>query len=317
MGGRERWSATQTQSLHDQMCAGYRVFDLRFRKKSGSWRIHHGGSYYSDVAAVGNQFQAFCNEGQGSEVIILRLKVEKNVRNADDWVDCIDQLRTAIDAGAKNCVVHSAGQQLFTDRTSTQLRNLFPAGKPAGSPVIIMPYVPGNYNAVSTRLFTAGGAAPDPEPYVFNYAMNQFGKSAETLKVTKVLRTTGKGQEKKRHDWALKKAGPPAQPHLTFGFWMTMTGKLGYLNVVKNTKKLFDGAGNGNHGKYKNWICKLDAQYRPRPGGMSGWTIWTDFAGDARMASVAAGGVAINAGPLVCPANTPNPPWSNPALLNP
>jgi len=246
-----RWAVTQSQRVHDQLCSGYRVFDIRFRKngKKG-WFIHHGkpGSRYwfQSLEDIGQEFQSFCNEGTGTELTVIRLKIEGSCDTACHN-EVITALKTKIDGGAKQCIVSKAGQSFSGESIASLKRD----GGATGSPVVIMPYLKGSARAVFT------GPA---EPIVFDYDVNQKGKATETLKVKVLLKKTNPsisgnpGQEYVRHKWAVAVAG--GQPDLTFGFWFTMTGGIGSLDVRANSAKLFDD------GKYKGWFYELAEKYQ-------------------------------------------------------
>ena len=302
------WAVTQTQSLHKQLCAGYRVFDIRFKMFQDNWRIHHGGFYFDDLATVAAHFGAFCREGKGTEAIIIRLKVEGKAVDWRVWEECIERLQNAIDnhgRGRKGssgtlstqesaaCVV-SKDSQTFTGDTIEQLKASIPndeqthnGARHAGSPIVIMPYVKDKKDRATIM---AALRTSSVGPYVFDYFLNQFGKYSNTLHVKEVL----KGQKKQLQEYTSKLK---EEPNLTFGYWMTLTfdkNKLWRgikLNVEKNTRKLFDSESD-NTGKHKRWLCNLGEEYGA--SGMQGWTIWTDFAGDPRMKYVATDGVDIN-----------------------
>ena len=156
-------------------------------------------------------------------------------------------MKTKIDGGAKQCIVSKAGQSFSGESIASLKRD----GGATGSPVVIMPYLKGSARAVFT------GPA---EPIVFDYDVNQKGKATETLKVKVLLKKTNPsisgnpGQEYVRHKWAVAVAG--GQPDLTFGFWFTMTGGIGSLDVRANSAKLFDD------GKYKGWFYELAEKYQ-------------------------------------------------------
>jgi hypothetical protein len=220
----QSWPVTQEKSLVEQMRAGYRVFDIRFKrhKFSKTWRIHHGGFYFQSLAEVGKEFSDFCTHHTG-ELVIIRLKVEsralRTAEQARQHIQCIKDLIKVIDAGPKKCVVvrpNDAGA--FMDKTILELKATLGPQDQAGSPVVIMPYVkPKLYKKLFTKVApTKKHPGPDPDAYVksriFNYDKNQEGKFSESLEIKKVLA----GQIKRFLTW--NKHEKP-----TFGWWMTTT----------------------------------------------------------------------------------------------
>jgi len=291
------WAVTQRKTLADQMCAGYRVFDLRFRVKEivkhkkadgtieerKDWEIHHGKpmahSYFQTLEQVGGHISSFCNM-YDTELIVLRIKVEDS-KKIEDHVSVYSRLADAINQGPKKCIVQKPGPFFSGDSIAT-LKSSIPSSDPTatGSPVVIMPHVKDKLKAVLNE--------PAVANLVFDYDANQQGKAAKSYQMKKVLSSTKPGQDYQHQNWLKAKQ---TNPNLSFGFWMTMTGGVDTggirLNVRDNSKKLFDCVGwkdGSPECKYNGWIYHLISHYAGDAGnGLEGWTIWTDWAGDEEM----------------------------------
>lgn len=165
------WAVTQTKSISQQLCDGYRVFDLRLKdfnptdipsyntqeyrpdaEIGDNWRIHHGGFYFQTLREVALEIRGFCTQ-LDTELIVLRTKIEgtKDKKTIVNVIKTLHDLINGKSPSSIKCVVKrsvytTGAQNSDYEFTATSIRALktessYGDGVVMGSPVVIMPYI--------------------------------------------------------------------------------------------------------------------------------------------------------------------------------
>ena len=261
------WAVTQTANLEEQMCRGVRVFDVRFVKKGaghGNWRIFHGSYLFEEMTSFARHVHLYCNNpNHRHETIILRIKVEDGGDTSKPAVltnrmNFIKAFATQID---DECIVKrsiaNAAQNSFGHYTIADIKKKLDVAANKAN-VFLMPYG-GHFEGLTSDVEYARRVWP--------YGVNMVGKSSESLSVKEVC----KGQRVKYDIWHADKKNK------VFGWWMTMTGKVGYLHVYLNTKQKLFRTG----GRYHDWMRDfVHSTIKHKPDGLKGVVVWTDFSGN-------------------------------------
>ncbi|CAA0110759.1 1-phosphatidylinositol phosphodiesterase [BD1-7 clade bacterium] len=71
----ENISQTQNLDVGEQLAAGYRYFDLRFKRSGSEWVAFHGPSTGAPLSAIGSDLQAFVNANP-QEIVLLKVLVD-------------------------------------------------------------------------------------------------------------------------------------------------------------------------------------------------------------------------------------------------
>jgi len=300
------WAVCQSVDVFEQLCGGYRVFDIRLRKDGSVWKINHSAFLFQEMKDVAADIRLFCHN-HPTEVIVLRIKMTKGTML--ERIAQVVKFRDALNQGGKTCVVEGDAdiEQTFTE---WDLKTILAKTHPKVGAIIFMTY----YNKDAGTLGLGLDAEDEKQEIVdldldnldedgynkkkvvdqnfgqwkntwdtykkiaFEYKKNQFGKYSEQVKITQGKwgfwgDGVVKGQEKKVEEGKTAIANGK-----TFGFWMTSTGTAGAMNVKANSQKLFDTVpvkkDDNNEGKYSGWLYAVIEHFT----NLQGWTIWVDFA---------------------------------------
>jgi hypothetical protein len=211
----DKWAVTQTHSILDQLCLGSRWFDVRLRQGTGTeWRIFHNNYLFETGDDSLEQFKRFIQDpAHAEEIVFVRMKLEGKDKAAllQHWVQVLGP--NAVDKKK----LPKAKQVLggFGPLTPAEIHAAAPG---AGGRIVLLEYPKDE------------SAAPDiAKDWLFNYNDDQTGTFSNKVEYEKMVaaQTTALTAAKRNA------AGEP------FALWWTSTGKVGNLNVRKNTAKLW------------------------------------------------------------------------------
>ena len=118
-------AVTQTKGIGEQLCAGARVFDIRFEwaiqkdDRDAGYYIHHGSNtilgdnthfYFQSMPDFTSEIQEFCN-AYDTELLVLRIKYETRGDSQNSELEMekrekfLQHFIEEINSGARNCVV--------------------------------------------------------------------------------------------------------------------------------------------------------------------------------------------------------------------
>mmetsp|Transcript_73649 Transcript_73649/g.158016 ORF Transcript_73649/g.158016 Transcript_73649/m.158016 type:complete len:474 (-) Transcript_73649:92-1513(-) len=292
-------AVTQTKPLFQQLCSGYRVFDIRFMEREGKWMIHHGplkgvfgGFFFESMDHVAQEFGSFC-ASHTTELTIIRIKMESGTN--PEKLMAIKLFADLIEGVGKCSVLRGADGEKFAQTSFTPYTIAELKGNASADSGLVA------FMVYKMDKWIEGGSIEEltsDQDFIqlaYNYSYIQEGKYSDSKTVKGVFNSVGvlggtTPQYERCADW---KERAQTDSHLTFGFWMTLT----YGNILEKARtKLFD------NGKYSGWVKQVIEHYAgSNMDMMRGWTIWMDFAGDEGLQSVPKAILQLNQGLLKTP----------------